>query len=205
MLCCRYLRFFSDPPGDLLPSSCSWSSLALLAALISFTTLSWALSTHSTCTHIVHSTPSLAHWPSHSHWATVDHTPSLSWSPEEAGCPHLDLWRAETGNLDLGDSITTNEKKQKHSVHSNNFRKTKLWKELTIEGVYLDLSAASSLFVFFANFFTGAREGDGLLLARRLLPPGLSVVFLTGCDAFLSWSWVCRSLTPWNQGELEGG
>ena len=51
----------------------------------------------------------------------------------------------------------------------------------TMEGVYLGLSAASSLLVFFANFFTGAKEGDGLLLARRL-PPGLPSVFLTGCD-----------------------
>ena len=60
-------------------------------------------------------------------------------------------------------------------------------RDFTMEGVYLGLSAASSLLVFFANFFTGAKEGDGLLLARRL-PPGLPSVFLTGCDAFLSWS-----------------
>ena len=46
-----------------------------------------------------------------------------------------------------------------------------------MEGVYLGFSAKSSLFVFLVNFFTGAREGEGLLLVRR---PGLSV-FLAGC------------------------
>ena len=66
-----------------------------------------------------------------------------------------------------------------------------------MEGVYLGFSAASSLFVFLVNFFTGAKEGDGLVLFRRF-PPGLSV-FLTGCDAFLSCNWVWSSLTPWDQ------